>query len=92
MQLFRDVMSYGELHDLGFFGPQFTWKGPGMRSMLDKGIATPSWMDVFQAAELTSDSWRSRSNSSWSLQDSGEESGEMSKEVPVRSFLGSQQE
>lgn len=36
MQLFRDALSYCELADLGFFGPMFTWKGPGMRSWVKR--------------------------------------------------------
>ncbi|XP_062028884.1 uncharacterized protein LOC133744870 [Rosa rugosa] len=52
MQLFRDALTHSELVDLGFFGAPFTWKVPGMRCPLDRGVAMTSWLDIFPAARV----------------------------------------
>ncbi|XP_024172251.1 uncharacterized protein LOC112178325 [Rosa chinensis] len=52
MQPFRDCLSECDLYDLGFQGQPFTWSGPGMRSRLDRAVATATWMDVFTAARV----------------------------------------
>lgn len=47
MQGFRDALSYGDLHDLGFFGPTFTWNNNVTKSLLDREVANASWFDQF---------------------------------------------
>ncbi|XP_024177965.2 uncharacterized protein LOC112183883 [Rosa chinensis] len=52
MQPFRDALSQCDLFDLGFHGSPFTWRGPGMRSRLDRAVASVTWSDIFQAARV----------------------------------------
>ncbi|XP_062028661.1 uncharacterized protein LOC133744595 [Rosa rugosa] len=52
MQPFRDALSQCDLFDLGFHGSPFTWRGPGMRSRLDRAVASVTWSDIFPAARV----------------------------------------
>jgi exonuclease III len=57
MQDFRDVLSYCDLHDLGFSGLPWTYdnKQAGVRNVkvcLDRAVATPSWSEWFPDATV----------------------------------------
>lgn len=52
MQLFRDTLLYCDLFDLGFSGSPYTWRGSGVRSRLDRVVASPAWANIFIAAKV----------------------------------------
>lgn len=52
MQLFRDVLSYNDLYDLGFIGSPYTWQSAGVKSRLDRGVASSSWSDICTHARV----------------------------------------
>lgn len=52
MQLFRDALSYSDLFDLGFSGSPFTWQTTGIKSRIDRAVASPSWSDIFQHSRV----------------------------------------
>ena len=54
---FREVLSWCNLHDLGYRGPGWTFdnKQEGRRNVkarLDRGVATPCWSNRFQNAQV----------------------------------------
>ncbi|XP_024198292.1 uncharacterized protein LOC112201619 [Rosa chinensis] len=53
MQPFRDVLNHCDLVDLRFHGAPYTWRGPNMRSRLDRAVATSSWSDIFPTARVS---------------------------------------
>ena len=57
MQQFVDALNWCGLHDLGFFGPKFTWlyqqsDGTQIRERLDRAVATVDWVIKFPQAKL----------------------------------------
>lgn len=52
MQPFWDVLAECDVINLGFTGSPFTWKGPGMRSRLDRAVAMATWSDIFTAVQV----------------------------------------
>ncbi|XP_042962692.1 uncharacterized protein LOC122296963 [Carya illinoinensis] len=55
MELFREVMSEGDLHDLGWRGDKYTWSNSHADSTftkkrLDRAVANPKWMDIYSEA------------------------------------------
>jgi hypothetical protein len=52
---FREVLSYCDLHDLGFSGLPWTYDNKqagdwNVRVRLDQAVASPSWMNWFPDA------------------------------------------
>lgn len=53
--MFCDALSYNDLFDmfdLGFTGSPFTWQATGVKSRLDRVVASPSWSDIFTNARV----------------------------------------
>ena len=66
MDSFREIVNYCGFHDLGYYGPDYTWSN--MQEVenriflrLDKALATPEWsarferMKVYHLVDSTSD-------------------------------------
>jgi hypothetical protein len=58
MEDFRSVLSFCNLHDLGFTGPPWTFdnkqKGrKNVKARIDRGVASNSWSDLFPHAKLS---------------------------------------
>jgi hypothetical protein len=57
MEVFREVLSLCDLHDLGFCGLPFTWdnghsSSANVRVRLDMAVADPAWRDLFFYAKV----------------------------------------
>ncbi|XP_062028822.1 uncharacterized protein LOC133744796 [Rosa rugosa] len=52
MRGFREALGYGDLLDLGFYGPMCTWWNSETQLRLDRAVCTPSWCDLFGHARV----------------------------------------
>ena len=57
MREFRSALDFCGFRDLGFVGPPFTWcnkhfEGEMIWIRLDRGVATPSWFELFPTVRL----------------------------------------
>lgn len=48
LQLFCDALSYCDIFYLGFTGSSYTWGSVGVKSRLDRVVASSSWSDIFK--------------------------------------------
>ena len=56
MEGFRNALVSCQLQDLGCVGNKFTWvttRCGGIKVRLDKGVASQTWVDVFQGFRIS---------------------------------------
>ena len=57
MSHFREILSWCNLYDLGYHGPEWTYDNKqqgrkNVRARLDRGVASPEWSELFRNASV----------------------------------------
>lgn len=53
MSMFRETFNSHALVDIGFKGPQFTWRRGGICERLDRVVANLGWQNLFPSTILS---------------------------------------